>query len=295
MEYLVSLPAELRIPGALEEIRSRVAESGRRVVVLDGDPTGTQTVHGVPVLTTWSVEDLRGALRGPSPTFYVLTNSRSFPEGEAVEINREIASNLALAAEQAGVEVVLTSRGDSTLRGHYPAETDALREALGADFDGVILCHCYLEAGRITVEDVHWVRQGGTLVPAGETEFARDASFGYSSSGLLAWVEEKTAGRVPASEVASVGFAEIREGLGGSRRSCTGWAVGVLWWSTRPPTPTSRFSSWGCSTRRSAASVSCTGRSLRSCGCVGVYRRRYRLARGSCTGVVRGGDTGSYS
>src|SRR3712207_3936844 len=138
MEYLASLPPELRIPGALEKIRSRVAESGRRIVVLD-DPTGTQTVHGVPVLTTWSVEDLRGALRGPSPTFYVLTNSRSFSEGEAIEINREIAANLALAAEQAGAEVVLPSRGASTLRGHSPAETDALREALGADFDGVIL------------------------------------------------------------------------------------------------------------------------------------------------------------
>jgi hypothetical protein len=82
MGYLASLPPEPRIPGALEEIRSRVAESGRRIVVLDDDPTGTQTVHGVPVLTTWSVEDLRGALRGPSPTLYVLTNSRSFPEGK---------------------------------------------------------------------------------------------------------------------------------------------------------------------------------------------------------------------
>src|ERR687893_377543 len=122
MEYLASLPAELRIPGAIEEIRSRVAENGRRVVVLDGDPTGTQTVHGVPVLTTWSVEDLRGALRGPSPTFYVLTNSRSFSEGEAIEINREIAANLALAAEQAGAEGVLTRRGYSTVRAHSPAD-----------------------------------------------------------------------------------------------------------------------------------------------------------------------------
>ena len=216
-EYLASQPPELRIPGALEEIQLRVAESGRRIAVLDDDPTGTQTVHGVPVFTTWSVEDLRGALRGPSPTFYILTNSRSFPEERAVEMNREIAANLALAAEQAGAEVVLTSRGDSTLRGHYPAETDALREALGSDFDGVILCHCYLETGRIAVEDVHWVRQGGTLVPAGETEFARDASFGYSSSGLAAWVEEKTAGRVPASEVASVGLAEILRRVGGGR------------------------------------------------------------------------------
>ena len=69
MEYLASLPPELWIPGALEKIRSRVAESERRIVVFDDGPTGTQTVHGVPVLTTWLVEDLRGALRGPSPTF----------------------------------------------------------------------------------------------------------------------------------------------------------------------------------------------------------------------------------
>jgi uncharacterized protein YgbK (DUF1537 family) len=210
-EYLASQPPELRVADALGEIRARVAESGHRIAVLDDDPTGTQTVHGVPVLTTWSVEDLREALEGPSATFYVLTNSRSFPEERAVEMNREIAANLALAAENAGVEVVITSRGDSTLRGHYPAEIDALREEVGNP-DGVVLCPCYLEAGRITVDDVHWVRQGETLVPAGETEFARDASFGYSSSHLPTWVEEKTAGRIAAPEVASIGLADVREG-----------------------------------------------------------------------------------
>src|ERR687895_292644 len=96
--YLASQPPELRIEGALEEIRSRVSESGRRVVVLDDDPTGVQSVHGVPVLTTWSVEDLRWALTQPSPTFYILTNSRSLPEEEAVALNREIARNLSRAA-----------------------------------------------------------------------------------------------------------------------------------------------------------------------------------------------------
>ena len=44
--YLVSQPPELRIEGALEEIRRRVVESGRRVAVLDDDPTGVQSVHG---------------------------------------------------------------------------------------------------------------------------------------------------------------------------------------------------------------------------------------------------------
>lgn len=211
-EYLASRPPELRVPDALERTRHEISESGRRLVVLDDDPTGTQTVHGVPVLTTWSAEDLRWALEQPSSTFYVLTNSRSFPEDQAAGMNREISTNLASAAEQTGTGFAIVSRGDSTLRGHYPAETDALEEGLGVDFDGVVLCPCYLEAGRLTVDDIHWVRRGERLVPAGETEFARDASFGYSASNLAEWVEEKTNGRVSASEVASVGLSDIREG-----------------------------------------------------------------------------------
>ncbi|MBA2511233.1 MAG: hypothetical protein H0V28_07110 [Rubrobacteraceae bacterium] len=211
-EFLDSQPPERHVSDALENIRVRVAAGGRRIAVLDDDPTGTQTVHGVPVLTTWSVEDLRWALEQPSPTFYVLTNSRSLPEEEAAALNREVASNLAAAAERSGTGFVVTSRGDSTLRGHFPAETDALEEGIGEEVDGVILCPCYLEAGRLTADDTHWVRQGDVLVPAGETEFARDASFGYSSSDLREWVQEKTAGRVPASEVVSVGLPDIREG-----------------------------------------------------------------------------------
>ncbi|HEX2729387.1 MAG TPA: four-carbon acid sugar kinase family protein, partial [Rubrobacteraceae bacterium] len=211
-EYLAAQPPERRVPGALEEIRAGIASSGRKLVVLDDDPTGTQTVHGVPVLTTWSVEDFTWALTQPSSTFYVLTNSRSIPEDEAVSMNREIAFNLSAAAETTGTQFVVASRSDSTLRGHYPAETDALEEALGVSFDGAILCPCYLEAGRLTVDDIHWVRQDDRLVPAGATEFARDASFGYSSSDLREWVEEKTGGRVPASEVVSVGLSDIRDG-----------------------------------------------------------------------------------
>src|SRR5215210_7859281 len=211
-EYLASQPPELRLPDALQRIRHGINESGRRLAVLDDDPTGSQTVHGVPILTTWSVDDLRWALEQPSCTFYVLTNSRSFPEEEAARMNREISISLASAAERTGTGFAIVSRSDSTLRGHYPAETEALQRGLGADFDGVVLCPCYLEAGRLTVDDTHWVRQGERLMPAGETEFARDASFGYSSSNLAAWVEEKTAGRVLASEVVSVGLSDIREG-----------------------------------------------------------------------------------
>ena len=214
-EYLASQPPARQVEGALEEIRSRIAESGRRIAVLDDDPTGVQSVHGVPVLTTWTVDDLRWALAQPSPTFYILTNSRSFPEDEAVDLNREIARNLSAAAAESGTDFDVVSRSDSTLRGHYPAETDALAAALaegGRGPDGLIICPAFFEAGRVTVDDVHWVRQDGELVPAGQTEFASDHSFGYRSSDLKAWVEEKTGERFRASEVASVGLDDIREG-----------------------------------------------------------------------------------
>ena len=227
-EYLSSQPPERHVPDAIGQIRRRVESEGRRIAVLDDDPTGTQTVHGVPVLTTWSVEDLQWAFDQPSPTFYVLTNSRSLPEEEAAAMNREVVSNLAAAAEGTGTGFVVTSRGDSTLRGHFPAETDAIAENLGEGIDGVILCPCYLEAGRLTADDTHWVREGERLVPAGETEFARDASFGYSASNLRDWVEEKSEGRFRAPEVVSVGLAEIRSGGPGRVAEILGGVEGGL-------------------------------------------------------------------
>ena len=38
------------------QIKRLVGSDGRKIVVLDGDITGTQTVYGLPVLTQWSVE-----------------------------------------------------------------------------------------------------------------------------------------------------------------------------------------------------------------------------------------------
>ena len=124
---LDSQPPELRIE-ALEEIRRRGRRSGRRW------PSSTTTrpasrAHGVPVLTTWAIEDLRWALEQTSPTFYILTNSRSLAEEEAIVLNQQIARNLSEAAAP-GTDFDVVSRSDSTLRGHYPAETDALAEVL---------------------------------------------------------------------------------------------------------------------------------------------------------------------
>jgi uncharacterized protein YgbK (DUF1537 family) len=188
--------------------------SQRKVVVLDDDPTGTQTVHGLPVLTQWTVKALAEAWDEAETTFYVLTNSRRYPPDKAEAMNREIACNLAIVARARGADPVVVSRSDSTLRGHYPAEVDALRETLEKElrlsYDGVIIIPFFLEGGRLTLDDVHWVREGSWLTPAAQTEFARDPTFGYSQSNLRRWVAEKTGGQVRSEDVVSIGLDVIR-------------------------------------------------------------------------------------
>ncbi len=198
-----------------EGIRDAVRQGARKLMVLDDDPTGTQTVYDIPVITEWSVERLESELQDSSTAFYVLTNSRSISETDAVALHQSIAANLRTAVarlEAAGVSpptLSIVSRSDSTLRGHFPAEIDALQAALGP-YDAVFLIPYFAAGGRLTIDDVHYVAQGDWLLPAAMTPFARDAVFGYRSSHLREWIAEKTAGRVSADDVASIGLDELR-------------------------------------------------------------------------------------
>jgi uncharacterized protein YgbK (DUF1537 family) len=193
-------------------IREQVEASQRKIVVLDDDPTGTQTVHNIPVLTEWSVEALEAELQNDFPAFYVLTNSRSLTLPAARSLNTEIGRNLVEAGRRANRAFVVVSRSDSTLRGHFPGEVEALTFGFGENFDGWIVIPFFLEGGRYTVGDTHYVDEGGRLVPSAETEFARDSVFGYRSSNLRDWVEEKTGGRVPSKDVLSISIEDVRMG-----------------------------------------------------------------------------------
>lgn len=190
---------------------NRRAATARTLVVLDDDPTGTQTVRDVAVVTTWDVPTLRAELAAAPTCFYVLTNSRSLTPTASRALHRELADNLRAAAALAGRAFAVASRSDSTLRGHYPLETDTLAEALGP-FDATVLSPYFEAGGRFTLGDVHYVAERGTLVPAGDTPFARDAAFGYRHSHLPSWVEEKTGGRIPAGAVASISLPLLRRG-----------------------------------------------------------------------------------
>ncbi len=200
------------------EIRRRRESTGACVVAFDDDPTGTQTVAGVQVLSRPKVEDLRLALQSGDSALYLLTNSRSLPREDAVSFVQSLSADLAAAAYCVGRPLLIVSRSHSTLRGHFPAETDALSEGLGGQHP-VLLIPFFAEGGRFTIDDRHWVREGDYLVPAAQTAFARDPVFGYQHSWLPGWVEEKTGGRVPASDVASLPIMAIRrEGPQAARR-----------------------------------------------------------------------------
>ena len=210
-DLLATLPPEW--PADLfPTIQARVRQSGVRVAVLDDDPTGTQTVHGVPVLTEWSTGSLAQVLAEPEPVFYILTNSRSMPAAQARTLNLDIARHLLAASRATGRRFVVVSRSDSTLRGHYPHEIEALAEGLGQPCDGTLIVPFFLEGGRYTINDIHYVAEGDWLVPAAESEFARDATFGYQSSNLRQWVSEKHGGRISAEEVAAVSLDDLRRG-----------------------------------------------------------------------------------
>jgi uncharacterized protein YgbK (DUF1537 family) len=194
---------------ALAAIRRKLKASRRSLVVLDDDPTGTQTAQDIPVLTTWGEPELSEELAGGSPGFFILTNSRSLPPAAARQISLEIALNLKNAAAGTGRDFAIISRGDSTLRGHYPAETDVLNEVLGP-FDATLLFPYFEAGGRYTLDDIHYVAEGDTLVPAAETPFAADAVFGYRHSNLREFVEDRTGGRIKADEVRSFDIAAMR-------------------------------------------------------------------------------------
>jgi len=172
-----------------------------KIVVIDDDPTGSQTVHGCPLLLDWDAPQLAAALRHPSPLMFVLANTRALAPAEARQRLDQIAAALApllAAAVEQGVcrNWLLVSRGDSTLRGHFPLEVEALSAGLGP-FRATLLVPAFLEGGRTTVAGVH--RLDGR--PVHETAFARDRLFGFGSSYLPQWVEEKTGGRVAAAQV----------------------------------------------------------------------------------------------
>ncbi len=195
-------------------LKEEIEKSGLKLVVLDDDPTGVQTVHGVYVYTDWSYESILQGFMEKERLFYLLTNSRGLTEEQTTQLHREIMQNVIKASRQTGRKFLIISRSDSTLRGHYPLETKLLKEELehgeGIRVDGEILIPFFQAGGRFTIDNVHYVKYGEELVPAAETEFARDKTFGYTKSDLCEYIEEKNMGTYRSGDVAAISLEEVR-------------------------------------------------------------------------------------
>lgn len=185
-----------------------------KIIAIDDDPTGSQTVHSCLLLTAWDVETLIAALQDDSPLFFILSNTRGMDATRAANVTRNICMNLKRALDELlqrgqATNPIVVSRSDSTLRGHYPVETDIIAQELGP-FDAHFMVPAFFEAGRFTRDSVHYLMVDGKPLPVHDTEFARDSVFGYSTAYLPDYVEEKTQGRIKATQVERFLLKDVR-------------------------------------------------------------------------------------
>lgn len=186
---------------------------GELVVVFDDDPTGTQTVHDVPVVLAFDQASLSGALQHAERLLFISTNLRALTAEEACARLRSILHTMMPLLK--GRTVSLVSRGDSTLRGHFPLDVQLLGHALaelGQYVHSTLLVPAFIEGGRFTYEGAQFVADGDGLTLAANTPYAQDATFGYSAKDLPAWVAEKTGGAVAPENVAVLRLPLLRAG-----------------------------------------------------------------------------------
>lgn len=195
--------------GFLEEIQKEIIATPKSIVILDDDPTGTQTVYNLPVVTSWESSVLEKEIIN-SPVFFILTNSRSLQIEEANQLAESLGSKLNKLSKKHNKQLIVVSRGDSTLRGHYPNEVDALAKGLENQNAKHILAPAFFEGGRYTYGDVHYVKEGDDFIPANETPFAKDNTFGYENANLVDWIVEKYEGKIDKNAIESLSLDFLR-------------------------------------------------------------------------------------
>ena len=185
-----------------------------KMVVLDDDPTGIPTVHGCLLITQWDEDSVRKGFADAEPFFYILTNTRAMTREDAEQVTHEAMEMVIKVNQDYGYRLIVVSRSDSCLRGHFPLETDVMRSCLlshGYDvMEKTPFCPAFIEAGRVTIDGVHYMRDGERLIPVSETEFARDNVFAYHTSVLRDYIQEKSANPDDYIIVNAQGYDELR-------------------------------------------------------------------------------------
>jgi len=166
-----------------------------RMVVFDDDPTGIQTVHGCLLVTDWSDDNIRMAMRDEVPFFYILTNTRALTAEAARKTLTTALETVIRVNQEFGYRLICVSRSDSCLRGHFPLEPNVMREVLMKHgykvWPRIPFAPAFIESGRFMIDGTHYLRDGERLIPVSESEFARDNVFGYKHSHLVDYIREK--------------------------------------------------------------------------------------------------------
>jgi len=181
-----------------------------KVIVLDDDPTGTQTVKDLNVYTSWEEEYVRDGFRSDNNMFYIMTNSRAFSEEETVRVHREITAVIDKVSKDLNQQYMIISRGDSTLRGHSYLEPKVLDEESEGGFDAVFYIPSFFEGGRYTHEGIHYLVEGDAFIPVSESEFANDSTFRFKSTTMADYIAEKSGGEVDSSDVKHIDLDMLR-------------------------------------------------------------------------------------
>lgn len=217
MEYLSYSTIIQQYPLPKESFRNQIsthlAEHKFKIIILDDDPTGIQTVHNCFLITKCTSENLQTAFDDKAPFFYILTNSRSLDPEKAKKINEDVVSQVLALNQTYHYKLIFISRSDSTLRGHFPLEPETIRKILKLKGHSVNLptffIPSFLEVGRFTINNVHYIRDIDNLIPVSETEFARDNVFGYQNSNLADYIIEKSKNRLDNTQIKSISLHEL--------------------------------------------------------------------------------------
>jgi len=177
-----------------------------KFVVIDDDPTGSQTVHNCLLLLKWDYSTLLKGFESESNLFFILANTRSLDENDAKLIIEEICKNLkgVIASEKYEEEIIFISRGDSTLRGHNFLEPNAINSCLGP-FDATFHIPAFIEGKRLTINGSHFVDQ----IPIDKTIFARDKIFGYETSNVKTLLFQKSKSQINLEDIQNLFLSDL--------------------------------------------------------------------------------------
>ncbi len=177
-----------------------------KFVVIDDDPTGSQTVHDCLLLLKWDCSTLVKGFESKSNLFFILANTRSLSENDAKLTIEEICKNLktVITSQAYEEEIIFISRGDSTLRGHNFLEPIALDSCLGP-FDATFHIPAFIEGKRFTINGSHFVDK----TPISQTIFAKDKIFGYETSNVKNLLFQQSKSQINFEDIQNLLLSDI--------------------------------------------------------------------------------------